>query len=79
MTESLIFPPVAPSHKRLRVNLGAIPARTTHDFTPAGIGLALFVCCSNSLLYTRICLTLRVVQCLGFKLPLFMTSICFRP
>ncbi len=56
-TESIIiFHLLHTSHKTTQVekswrNTNSDPH---HDFTPAGIGLALFVCCSNSLLYTHL-------------------------
>ncbi len=69
MTESIIiFHLLHTSHKRLGVNLDAIPDHRTHDFTPAGIGLALFRLLFNAVLYIPVFGTTPVVN-VGFKLP----------
>ncbi len=70
------LPPVAHFAQTTRKNLDAIPTRTApYDFLPAGIGLALFVCCSNSFIIYRIWYDPPGRQLTGFPdCPLFMCA-----
>ncbi len=80
MTESASSsPPVAHFAQTTQVNLDAIPTRTrTHGFTQVS-ELALFVCCSNSLLYTRDWYDPPGRPMLwGFKRPLFILRLSLR-
>ncbi len=48
--------------------------------SPAGIGLALFVCCSNTVYYMPVFGDPPGRQCIqGFKLAVIHVRICFRP